>query len=97
MVLQGKLSGEGVRTRVIYLCRQAGIPEVKPHDARRTFATNLIQAGVDLHVVKEILGHASINTTLVYDKTVENRMTVAGGMVSVPGWNEEGNDSDKPK
>lgn len=39
-----------------------------PHDLRRTFATRLLDSGADLAIVKEAMGHASVQTTLRYDK-----------------------------
>ena len=45
---------------------QAGIPPVRFHDMRHTFATRMVQAGVDLPTLQEILGHASIVTTTRY-------------------------------
>ena len=39
----------------------------KPHDLRGTYATNQIDAGTDIFVVSNLLGHANIATTQVYD------------------------------
>jgi len=39
-----------------------------PHDLRRTYATNLIEQGVDLFTVQKIMRHAGIETTRIYDK-----------------------------
>jgi len=48
------------------LTREAGIPNCPPHALRHTYASHLIMAGVDLRTVKELLGHSSINTTMIY-------------------------------
>ena len=47
--------------------RQAGIKkQASVHTLRHSFATHLIEEGVDIFTVKEQLGHAHIETTLRY-------------------------------
>jgi integrase len=47
-------------------CREAGVTHFTFHDLRHTFGTRLADAGVDVVKIKELMGHASIVTTMRY-------------------------------
>jgi integrase len=53
--------------RAFYAARKkAGLEDVRFHDLRHTFATRLVQAGINLYVVKELLGHKTLTMTMRY-------------------------------
>ena len=61
------ISGVAVYKVLAKRARQAGLRRVTPHDLRRTLATDLLEQGNDLSVVQRVLGHASVETTSIYD------------------------------
>lgn len=60
-------SQRGVQWMVKSICQKAGIrKEVNTHTLRHTYATHLLEDGLDIVSIKELLGHANIETTMMY-------------------------------
>jgi len=62
-----RYSQRGVQWVIKSLCQKAGIrKEVNTHTLRHTYATHLLEDGIDIVSIKELLGHAHIETTMIY-------------------------------
>jgi integrase/recombinase XerD len=72
----GQVTPRRLTTQAIYAlvdrrARKAGVGHLSPHDGRRTFASDLFDAGVDAVQVQGLMGHASLLTTGGYDRRPE--------------------------
>jgi integrase/recombinase XerD len=71
----GRLSRQGCWKILKGYADAAGLEgKVSPHTLRHSFATHMLDAGADIRVVQELLGHASLATTQVYTLVSDRRL-----------------------
>lgn len=70
-----RLTPQAFRLRLHRLRASSGVAmRVTPHCLRHTAATLLLEAGVDIRFVQRLLGHASISTTEIYTRVVDESL-----------------------
>jgi integrase len=70
----GDLVGNGLYDALKERCIVAGVTFIRPHDARRTLATNIIRER-GINYAQKALGHKDISTTKRYDMTDDDEMS----------------------
>ena len=79
---KGPMSTQGVRNLVTKYVTLAGISKnITPHVFRHSFASLLLEEGVDIKYIQEFLGHSSLSTTQIYLHTSrEKQMQIMSTM-----------------
>lgn len=78
------MSNQALTLVLIKRAAQAGVNNITWHDLRRTFISDLLDAGVDISTVAELAGHKSNDTTRLYDRRPAETRRAAAGFIAVP-------------
>jgi site-specific recombinase XerD len=80
----GRLSPQAIYGILRKRAEGANIQEFSPHDLRRTFISDLLEAGADISTVAKLAGHKDIRTTTRYDRRTDATKQKAAKLLHVP-------------
>jgi site-specific recombinase XerD len=79
-----RLTPQAIYVLLMRRAKRAGVESFSPHDLRRTFVSDLLDAGVDLATVAKMAGHSNVQTTARYDRRPEKRKQDAANLLKIP-------------
>lgn len=83
-IVRERMTPQAVLDIVRRRAEGASVKRFSPHDLRRTFISELLDAGADLSTARALAGHANVQTTARYDRREERSKKKAAEMLHFP-------------
>lgn len=81
-VQMSRITSQAIYDLLRKIAALANIEQFSPHDLRRTFATQLMDHGIDMMTVRDMMGHAQITTTQTYIRIKDENMKKASQILA---------------
>lgn len=94
----GKYSAESIRQFLRKSCKKANVNKtVTPHTLRHSYATHLLENGVDIRYIQSLLGHAKPETTMIYTHVKRKDLMEIQNPLDIALQKFNNNDNEKEK
>lgn len=81
---RGHVTAKSVRQALRDACARVGMPVITPHQLRHSFATTMLERGVDLPTLQTAMGHQRPSTTAIYLHVRRDRLAAMPDLLAKP-------------